>query len=204
MPEQEYRIVFLKDETVVLRPLCTKTDIPHLARWINDPEIRQYLLITYPQMEENEGEWLKQVAKNDGTNIVLAIETIAGKLIGTMGLHRINWKDRVATTGAIIGEADFRDKGYGTAAKMLLLDYAFNTLNLRKICSSVIAFNERSLQYSLHSGYVIEGRLRQHIFKNGEYHDEINLGVFKEEWLAARKLWIAKRSDTAVAKATNQ
>ncbi len=61
-----------------------------------------------------------------------------------MGIHRINWKDRTATTGAVIGEKAYWDKGYGSEAKMLVLDYAFNMLNLRKICSQVLAFNKRS------------------------------------------------------------
>ena len=67
------------------------------------------------------------------------------------------------------------------------LNYAFNTLNLRKICSSVLAFNKRSLKYNLHCGYKIEGRKRKQIFKNGKYWDEIILGLFKKDWLTIWK-----------------
>ena len=41
----------------------------------------------------------------------------------------------------MIGESEYWGRGLGTEAKMLLLDYAFNTLNLRRICSQVLAFN---------------------------------------------------------------
>ncbi len=100
-----------------------------------------------------------------------------------MGIHRINWKDRTATTGAVIGEKAYWGKGYGSEAKKLLLDYAFNELNLRKICSGALAFNGRSQAYSKKCGYEVEGVLKQHIFKNGEYHDLVQLAVFKEQWL---------------------
>lgn len=100
-----------------------------------------------------------------------------------MGLHQINWKDRIATTGALIGEKEYWSKGYGTDAKMILLDHAFNTLNLHKICSAVIAYNKRSLDYSLHCGYKIEGTRREHFFRKGKYWDFIELGLLKKEWL---------------------
>lgn len=73
--------------------------------------------------------------------------------------------------------------GYGTDAKMTLLDYAFNTLNLHKMCSTVIAYNEASLHYSDKCGYILEGTRRKHIFKRGRYWDLIELGLFKKEWL---------------------
>lgn len=100
-----------------------------------------------------------------------------------LSIFYINWQNRTAVTGAVIGEKNYWGKGYGTEAKMILLDYAFNTLNLRKITSSVKAFNKRSLAYSLHCGYVIEGRLRDQHFVGGRYWDDIILGLFKEQWL---------------------
>jgi RimJ/RimL family protein N-acetyltransferase len=100
-----------------------------------------------------------------------------------MGIHRINWKDRTANTGAFIGEKQYWGKGYGTDAKMVLIDYAFNTLGLRKLSSHVYAFNERSIAYSKHCGYVEEGRLIRQRFIEGEYHDEVILSLFKEQWL---------------------
>jgi RimJ/RimL family protein N-acetyltransferase len=181
MPDGNREPIFLKGRMVNLRPF-RRADIPTLTRWINNPEVRQFLLTMLPQTEKQEEEWFNKLGSDD-KNIVLAIETKDGILIGSMGIHRIDWKDRVAGTGALIGEREYWNKGYGTDAKMILLDYAFNTLNLHKICSSVYAFNKRSLHYSLHCGYKIEGRRRKHIFKRGRYWDLIELGLFKEEWL---------------------
>ena len=184
--------VFLRGKRVVLKPINDE-HIPLLMKWINDPEVRQYVIANFPKTERDERAWLESLIKSSYTGVVLLIESVEGVPIGTMGIHRIDWRCGVATTGAIIGEKEYWGKGYGTDAKMALLEYAFNTLNLRKICSTVYAFNKRSLAYSLHCGYQVEGRRRLHIFKNGRYWDLIELGLFKEEWLPYWKKYQSKR-----------
>jgi len=181
MPEEAPQIVFLQSKRVVLRPLL-KEDVPLLIRWINDPEVSQYLSVYMPMMEADENEWFENLHKRKPYDIVLAI-VVDRKAIGTMGIHGINMKDRVATTGALIGEKEYWGKGYGSEAKMLLLNYAFNTLNLRKVCSAVFAFNERSYKYSLKCGYKEEGRRREQFYRHGKYWDEILLAVFRDDWL---------------------
>jgi len=180
--EEKKRVVFLRGKKVILRPLCKETDLEKCVSWLNDPEVSKFLKVFGPITKQAEMEWFDSLSKKEN-DVILAIETTDGEYIGNIGLHRINWTDRTATTGAFIGIKEYWGKGYGTDAKMILLSYAFNTLNLRKITSSVIAFNKRSLHYSLHCGYKIEGRKRKQMFCNGKYWDEIILGLFKEEWL---------------------
>ncbi len=187
MPEINKRIVFLKGRKVILRPL-DKIDAPTLARWMNDPETREFMSATFPQTITQEEGWLEKIA-GDEHNIIFGIETLDNMFIGVMGIHRINWQDRLATTGACIGEKEYWNGGYGTDAKMILLDYAFNMLNLHKICSEVIAYNKRSLQYNFHCGYKVEGVRRKHTFKKGRYQDVIELGLFKKDWLPIWKIY---------------
>jgi RimJ/RimL family protein N-acetyltransferase len=179
---KENRVVFLKGRKVILRPPNKKTDLANCMRWINDPEVNYFLSVYIPQTEAMEEEWFDGMGKDD-KNIAFAIETLEGRHIGNIGLHRINWKDRTATTGAVIGEKEFWGNGYGTDAKMLLLDFAFNTLGLEKVNSEVFEFNERSVNYSLKCGYVIEGRRRSQVFRHGRRWDIIQLGVLRKEWL---------------------
>ncbi len=175
------KIVFLLGKTVNLRPV-SREDIPKILVWINDPEVRQFVASVYPTTQKFEEDWVDGLGK-DKDNIVVVIETKEGKAIGLMGLHRIDWVNRVATTGALIGDKEYWGKGFGSDAKMVLLDYAFNTLNLHRINSDVIAFNERSLNYSLRCGYKIEGKKRQAMFRHGKYWDRIELGLLREEWI---------------------
>ncbi len=174
------RVAFHKGKRVTLRPPM-KEDIPKMHRWINDREVTKYLSSYLPVSLETEEKWFDNLA-NRKDDIIFCIE-VDSVLIGTMGIHHINWKDRVATTGALIGEKEYWGRGFGTEAKILLLEYAFNSLNLRKIYSEVIAYNKRSLHYSLHCGYRQEGRKVKAVFYNGKYHDIICLALFKKDWL---------------------
>ena len=177
---KQNKVVFLRGQKVTLRPL-EKEDVEKISIWANDPEVTRFLSMTMPLTGGQEEGWIESLSKDD-RNIVLAIE-VDGEHIGNMGIHGIDWVHRTATTGAMIGEKDYWGKGYGTDAKMILLDYAFNTLGLRKICSSVYEFNKRSLQYNLHCGYKVEGRKKKQLFTKGKYWDEIVLGLFKKDWL---------------------
>lgn len=174
------RVVFISGRLVNLRPVM-KSEVNAITRWVNDPKVRHFIGKVLPQTEKQEEDWFNKLGESD-KHVVLGIETKEGVLIGVMGIHDINRENRTATTGALIGEKEYWGRGYGTDAKMFLLQYAFETLNLHKICSNVIAFNKRSLQYSLHCGYKLEGRRRKHVWRVGKYWDLLELGLFRKEW----------------------
>lgn len=172
-------------------------DAETLCRWMNNPQVTKFLKRNPPMSLAEEREWLEGLPKRP-THKVFGIETLADKrLIGSIGLHDISQHSGTATTGTVIGEPEFWGGGYGTDAKMVLLDYAFNILNLRKIRSRVYDFNERSLAYAAKCGYVQEGRLIQDYWKNGVYVDTVLLAVFRERWLP---LWEAYKSTSFVSK----
>ena len=178
-------LAFRTGKRVYLRAF-KMSDVETLQRWMNDPEITQFLMRVLPVTERDEKEWVENQNK-DPKNLVFAIVTIEdNKLIGTIGLHQIDYVNRNAVTGTVIGEKEYWGKGYGTDAKMLLLDLAFNALDLLVILSKVLAFNGRSLAYGKKCGYVEVGRLPEWIRKNGSRHDEILLVVTQERW---RPLW---------------
>jgi diamine N-acetyltransferase len=181
MEEKVDKIVFLKGKKVYLRPLNKQNDLSLCLQWINDQGLTQYLSMYLPSSKESEGEWFDNMNKSKN-DIVLFIETIKNRPIGIIGLHKIDWKDRNAEHGIFIGEKDCWSKGYGKDAHMILLNYAFNTLNLHKICSSAVAFNERSLRYHLSCGYRIEGKRRKQVYKKGKYHDLVLFGLFQGRW----------------------
>lgn len=182
MTKRNDDVVFLRGKRLYLRP-PTRDDIPHFLRWMNDAEVNQYLAVFLPVTEADEIEWFDRLQKQKNEHIVLVmVEAKTRKPIGSMGIHGISWKDQRATTGAVIGEKAYWGKGYGTEAKMLLLDYAFNSLNLRKIGSRVYGFNARSKAYSEKCGYRVEGVLKKEVFKNGRFHDLIMMAVFREDW----------------------
>lgn len=176
----------LKGKKVILRPIDIEKDLGNFHKWINDFEVMQFLGKPYKPIPKEKEKELLQKMLSDDYSVVFAIETMDGKHIGVTGLHKISHFDGTATTGTFIGDKNYWSRGYGTEAKMLLLQYAFLVLNLRRINSRVISFNKRSLRCQLKCGYKIEGVMKKEVWKNGRYHNLITLAVFQENWL---KLW---------------
>lgn len=179
-------VMFRKGKHVYLRPFI-QADAPTLQRWMNDQEVVQYLMRVFPISIREEQEWLDNQgkSKNDFALAIVTVET--NEFIGSIGLHRIDWVNRNAVTGTVLGESAYWGKGYGTEAKMLLLDFAFNALDLQVIVSNVMDYNTRSLSYGKKCGYVEVGRIPKWLRrKNGERCDEVVLAVTQEQW---RPLW---------------
>ena len=122
----EQGIVFLEGFKTILRP-PESSDVDTFRRWINAPSTRQYIMMYQPQTERMEREWLERIGKSENDVTLAVVAKPECKLIGLMGLHGICWKNRVAVTGAIIGEAFYRDRGFGADAKMALLEYLISS-----------------------------------------------------------------------------
>jgi len=184
----ERHVVFLDlpKTRVYLRPV-EKGDIPFFVKAINDEEVSRFLLTAGPVTELEEEHWYESIEKRKDNNRVCSIvlkET--HEVIGIIGLHQIDWISRTATTGTFIGRKDLWGKGFGTEAKMLLLKYAFFRLNLRQIYSYALAFNKRSIKYSLKCGYKKLGVYPSDTFRDGKYHDTVSLMVTRKNW---KPLW---------------
>lgn len=176
------KLVFRMGKRIYLRPL-SREDAHILTTWINDPEVHQFLTTLKPVTLEDEYDWFEETRKNKTLAVFVIVLKETDEPIGVMGLHEINNLHGTATTGSFIGRKDCWNKGYGTEAKMLVLEYAFNTRNLRKICSSVFDFNGRSKRALEKCGYRVEGVLKKHRYRNGRYCDEIRLAVFKKDFM---------------------
>jgi RimJ/RimL family protein N-acetyltransferase len=174
------QVVFLCGFLVTMRPI-EPDDAPVLERWINDPGTRRFLQNCLPLNVSDEQEFLEK-QRTDPTTVTLMIVAPDGTPIGTMGMGGISWKNGIGITGSMIGECNYRERGYGTDAKLALLQYAFNTLGLRKIKASVYDFNERSYRALLRCGYHEEGRLYSERFIDGAYRDEILMAVFRDSF----------------------
>jgi RimJ/RimL family protein N-acetyltransferase len=179
----------LKGEKVVLRPV-KRTDIEFFLKWFNDPEVTQYLSMYLPMTEMGEEKFIESLgATASGKDAMFIIEAIEGdgnKPIGCISLDNIHSKDHHAVFGIAIGEKDHWSKGYGTEATRLIIRYGFDQLNLHRINSFAVSFNERSLRLHLSVGFTEEGRQREAVFKNGDYHDHVVFGLLRKEWKAMK------------------
>lgn len=180
---EEVRMI--KGKRIILRPVF-RSDVKNFISWFNNPEITQYLVTYLPITDIAEEKWIEDLSiSRKDTDVVFVIEVIMGRKkipVGTVGLHKIDWKNRDAEFGIAIGEKKFWGNGYGTEATKLILDYAFNQLNFHRVSSAAYDFNARSVKMHIRVGLKEEGRVRQSIFKNGQYQDKIIFGILQKEW----------------------
>lgn len=171
----------LKGKKCILRPLRLE-DAKILSEIANDIEVRDYLSNVFPYTEIMEEDFIKSLSSQKvPMDIVFGIEA-SGKLIGTVGIHRINWTSRNGYLGIAIFDKDFWNRGIGTEATSLILKYAFEYLNLHKILLEVYEYNKRAIRVYEKLGFRREGVLRKNHYLKGEYHDVIVMGILKEEY----------------------
>jgi len=158
-----------------------RADIPTFVRWFGDPQVREFLTLYCPISTAEEEQWFERQLEDKSTEM-FAIETAEGVHIGNISLHRIHWQYRHAELGIVIGERDYWSQGYGSDAIRTLLRLVFEEMNLHRIYLRVRDDNARGLRAYEKCGFRHEGRLREAIYSNGQYYDEVWMGVLKREF----------------------
>lgn len=82
----------------------------------------------------------------------------------------------------MIGNEEHRGKGVGTFAVSAMVNHAFFDLNLRRLQLEVLEYNQTAQKLYKKIGFVEEGRKRKAVFKDGQYVDELIMGLFREEY----------------------
>lgn len=174
-------------DQVRLRAIA-KEDLPFYVKWLNDPEVRQGLAIIMPISQTEEEQWFEDMQGRSPYERPLAIEIQPDPqedkwvFVGNGGLFGIDWQSRAAEIGLHIGEKRFWDQGFGTRVMQLFLQHGFETLNLNRIWLRVFESNQRAVRTYQKAGFVIEGRYRQGVFRDGKYLDVLLMSVLQSEW----------------------
>ena len=160
-------------------------DLPRFVAWLNDPEVRQFLLIQWPMSLAQEERWFESMQKEPVSEQVLVIEVDTGEgwmPLGNTSFHKIDWVSRSAEIGIFIGEKLYWNQGIGRESVRLMVHYGFNTLNLNRVYLRVFEHNVRGIRSYEHAGFQHEGRLRQAQFIDGQYRDVLLMSVLRSEW----------------------
>ena len=77
---------------------------------------------------------------------------------------------------------DYQGQGYGSEAVLWALEWAFRHANMHRVEIGAVAYNEGAWKLYERLGFVHEGRKREAMWYDGEYHDLVLLGMLKKEW----------------------
>lgn len=167
----------LQHENVVLRP-WTEADVPVLERMRNDVEL-QAMLMTQPRPNSRQRvlEWLAgKTEASNGVFFVIA-DRDSDAAVGYVQVVNMNPQNGTGELGICLS-ADAQGRGIAAAAMHALGEYLVGTFNLRKLMLYVIADNARAIAFYRKQGFVEAGRLRDHFYHGGGYHDVVIMESF--------------------------
>lgn len=172
----------MKNFRVYLRALEPE-DYLTTINWRNDDEIWESVGgPKYFVSKEYEKNWILR-AINNPNEIRLGICLKHNKeLIGLASVIDIDWINKSAHCPSLIGEKKYRGKGYGTEARLLLLQFAFYERGFERIWALVLENNIASLKMLEKCGYKREGLLRNSVYKNGRFNNQVLLSILRSEF----------------------
>ncbi len=177
---------------VILRAI-EEEDLPALHKWSNLPEIWYNLGgWHFPSSMASMQSWFESL-QSDQLNQRFAIEAPDIGLIGTANLVNIDWKNRNAFHGMMLGDKDLRGKGFGVDTIMAIMRYAFEELQLERLDTTIIEYNTISINvYCKKCGWKEEGRRRNWYFRKNRYWDKFIVGIMRQEYyelIGANHYW---------------
>ena len=176
----------IEGERVVLRR-HGPGNLPAFRRWYGDREVARLARYQDGPMRLDEIDRFFQTRALGRESLAMAIHVRGtDRLIGSCAFSQLDGDNGSVMYHITIGEKDAWGHGYGTEATSLMVDHAFRALGLHRVALSVFEFNERAIRAYRRCGFVVEGRAREAIWRDGRWWDELSMSVLASEWQARR------------------
>jgi UDP-4-amino-4,6-dideoxy-N-acetyl-beta-L-altrosamine N-acetyltransferase len=160
-------------------------DVDTVYRWHNSPDVRDLTMgFRFPAHREGVSDWLKRLREGNGAAKAVYAIRKAGALVGSVQLNEIDQLHRKALLGIFVADPRQRGLGVGHVAACLILDFAFNGLDLARIELEVMSSNTGAMRLYERLGFVREGTKRSDYFLDGKRHDVAVYGLLREEFRA--------------------
>lgn len=152
----------MNNENTVSIRLATADDTDNIVKWRNMPHVVNNFIMRTPLTRQMHEGWIESRIKTG--KAVQFIIVADGSEIGSVYLRDIDHQENTAEFGIFIGEINALSKGYGTKAQKLILDYAFNELNLETVSLRVLSENKMAINSYKKNGFeLIPGKVETEI-----------------------------------------
>lgn len=159
-----------------IRPM-SRNDLELVLAWRNHPEIRRHMFTQQEISLEEHTRWFEKSSTTPERHLLIFERNETPQ--GFISLNQIfPWG--IAEWGFYA--APDAPKGTGIAFGRLVLEYAFSSVGLHKLCGQTLSSNESSIRFHRRMGFKEEGRFRQQHFDGLRHHDVIHFGLLAGEW----------------------
>lgn len=152
--------------------------------WLDDLSLDLYTERSYfPNNPARMADYYNRACQNRDLLLLGIYDNETGKHVGNITLSDINWINRNAYIAYLLGDKTVTGRGYVTDACIMLMYYGFTKLNLERIHGGVSSRHPASQRVCEKVGLIVEGRRRNHLYRNGEFSDDIIVGALRHEWM---------------------
>lgn len=165
--------------SIVLRKI-KESDLEMIMNWRMKPEVTKYMY-TDPKLSiEDQKKWYRKISQDDTCKYWII--QVDGIDIGVINLVDIDKRNKRCSWAYYIANTSFRGRGIARILECNIYDYVFEKLQFNKLWCEVFTFNEKVIAIHKKFGSEIEGTLKQHIYKNGEFFDVVRMAITKDKW----------------------
>lgn len=166
------------------------SDCEQIRAWRNSRDVYYNMYnwdyITFEMQEK----WYRDKVQENGKNKYFLICTKKNTSIGLISLNDIDYKNRRSNFAYYIAEPKERIPTRAIDAERLILDYAFDELNLNKVCCEVFEYNKAVISFHGKFGFETEGIFREHAMHEGMLKNVVYMGLLRNEYQRFRtKVW---------------
>lgn len=170
----------LEGENICFKPLDAN-DAEAIHSYASDVNVKRFigwpLMKTLDETRNYIIEMLKRESAGTHLYASIALKTTQ-EIMGTAMIFNFDREANHAEIGYVFHSSHW-GKGYGTEAVALMSDFAFDSLNLHKLHARVVGANVGSGRVLEKNGFELEGRLKDHYFIDGSYHDGLLFGKLR-------------------------
>ena len=187
--------VILEDERVLLRPLV-QADVANLSAYVQDEStLWKYALtpITTDQEFEQYIATAVETRHLKSAYPFIVFDKLQNKYVGSTRFYDI----QLNNSSTQFGYTWYCESTWGTGlnehCKLLLLEFAFETIGFERVEFRADNRNKRSIAAMKKIGCTVEGILRNHLpTSDGTRRDSIVLSMLKEEWPRIKAGFLAR------------
>ena len=168
----------------IFRPI-KEEELQMIMEWRMRPDITKFMY-TDPQLTlEMQRKWFHSLkGRKDMFSFMIEVDGIPS---GILNITDIDYKNHRCSWGYYMAVKEKRSLPLAMAIEWNLYDYVFDELGMHKLEGEIFSFNKAVLRIHQMCGSEIEGELKDHIYKNGQFCDVTVTGILKEQWEVIKK-----------------
>ena len=162
--------------------LLSASDAENIVRWRSDAAVASQLFSERPPTIAEHEAWFVSLEQGGDRREFVIVLKDSDRPIGTIGLSNIDTERGQAEYGILIGESDCRYKGMAREASELILKYAFEELDLKRVGLNLFADNATARHLYEKLGFRVDPELATVRVKDGRRRPTLGMWLSREQW----------------------